>query len=175
MSSKDNLQNAAFKPNKKLFNFSFFGNPWKFWWKNREFFSMPNIRINFYRQSMNWNARILDFECDDLGWKTKYSEFRQENNPYITLSLFNKFTIHIELVKYGIDELGYKKDCSLEYWEYMLNYAYHNECKYDLLKALHYTGAWSRHSKIWKDTKYYIQYQVYALNKKGRKMLLKHL
>jgi hypothetical protein len=176
MNSENNSQKKSFaKEETKWFKFVFLSLPLKFWWSNRKYFKRPKVKFDVYRQKWRWNARIFDFECEDLGWKTKYSDFRHETNPYISINIFNRITFYFEFVQIGKDELGFKNDISLEYWEWMLNYAYNENCKFDLLKSLKFNGAWSRTSKIWEDTKYFIPYHIDSLTKKGKMMLAKQV
>lgn len=160
-------------------------NPLKTWWKARKYFKFPSISVRISLDKYHfpyaikyWQGKIIDINIHDVYWKDKWRGPRHERNPLIYICLFGKLSLWIVFYKSWINEFGEKENCSMHYWEYMLDYLYYS-------KSLKLGSIWTTDSKIAKTRIYgnaedgsedkvkpfqiYIPEQLISLNKKGLK------
>lgn len=167
----------------KYFHFYISNNPLRTWWKARKYFKFPKLSIKIFKSKYTapyvWLenvGKILDICIHDVWWKDKYDTPRHERNPIIWIILFRKYHFRVIFhMNYLTEDCSYK-DCSMEYWEYMLNYLHYSH-------SLKVDRFWRTDSKIFKyevyiDEENYklepytliIMPQLFSLNKKGRKL-----
>lgn len=154
--------------NNKWF-YIFISNPFKTWWRARKYFKRPKIKFSFallpFRE---YYGKVLNLTIRDLMWKDKFDSPRHEINPYIRISLFNRFAVYIGTHVDYVDEFGIKRNGDNQYWEYMLSYLYYTKS----LKLE--PSPWVYYSKIFKDedseeVKIPIMTHLFSLNKRGLK------
>ena len=76
-------------------------------------------------------GKLISITIRDLGWKDKYNTPRHEENPFISIALFNKFFFNWEWrLPKEVEEHWIDND---DYWEQMLWYLYY--CDKDIIKA----------------------------------------
>lgn len=164
-------------------------NPFKTWWKAREYFKRPKLRFSTF--STSWRSykhggRILEIDCLDVMWKDKFNSPRHERSPYISILFFNKLGIRVDFHIDYYDEFGEKQNGDMEYWEYLLEWLYYKEKS--TLKC--YSG-WTGNSQLYKTVKwgnaedgsedehipmtYTIPCVAVSLNKRGIKELKREL
>jgi len=105
-----------------------------------------NIRKKLKRWHLSWITpgfvvpKWLEFHVFnwELGWKTKYDDYRYEFPPQFTIVMFGislSFTLHSPV----------EKECDDHYWESILNYcASKGKTEEERLRdAIQYTGVWT--------------------------------
>lgn len=128
-------------------------NPFKTWWKARQYFKFPKIKISFNRVNTG-----LFIKSKDILWKDKFNSPRIVEFPYIKIGLLN-YEIVIEFNHYKINEFGEKEEINYEYWEHLLKYLYYDH-------SLKIDSYWEFYSKIQKKPICSIN-QIYYLTKEG--------
>lgn len=107
------------------------------WYEAKEYFLRP--RMECYRMHpATWC--IFKLYVVPLGWKTKYDDYRHEENPYIVIECLNK-AWRIVFRAPGLDELG--KDCDLQYYETILTFLYDKRFNGNLKEVFEYCNAWT--------------------------------
>lgn len=106
--------------------------PYQHWWKARKVFKRPKIHFTFSKKKRwffglpvcdSYYNRFIDIRMSALGWKTKFSSFRHEWDPYISILLFKKY--HFLWIFNWVDPED--KDSYTESeatWEAILEYDY---------------------------------------------------
>jgi hypothetical protein len=96
-------------------------NPLYHWWKVCGFFKMPKLK--FYIGRIKWiygyplkYNKYLSINTSSVGWKDKFRSPRFEWNPYILITILNKY--QISLTFYYIPE---------HTWEAILDILYYNK------------------------------------------------
>ena len=127
-------------------------NPFKTWWKAREYFKRPKLRFRTFTTS--WRAykrggRILEIDCMDVMWKDKFNSPRHEQSPHISILLFNKFGIRVDFHIDYYDEFGEIQNGDMLYWEYLLEWLYYKE-----KNTLKCYSSWTGNSQLYKTIKW---------------------
>ena len=127
-------------------------NPFKTWWKAREYFKRPKLRFRTFTTS--WRAykrggRILEIDCMDVIWKDKFNSPRHEQSPHISILLFNKFGIRVDFHIDYYDEFGEIQNGDMLYWEYLLEWLYYKE-----KNTLRCYSSWTGNSQLYKTIKW---------------------
>ena len=100
-------------------------NPLKTWSSVKEVFKFPKVNIlcgsnvktgNILIDYKYPHRKILNINCQDIGYKMKWDDPRHEHNPYICIDIFNKFRFIIEF-KSPTDLMD-----DFMYWEIILEY-----------------------------------------------------
>ena len=146
----------------RLINF-YFNNPFKTYNKIKKYFKP--LKPKFYiGKNLSSYAKILDVECWDVCWKSKWGSPRHEFAPYLNIVLFNTWEFRITWSY--INDSGENE--SMEYWEAVLNYLYFNKT---LHQAVEEATGWEHYNKstgTWEKKKYNFlrkEYQtLYDLN-----------
>jgi hypothetical protein len=173
--------------NNKLIHISL-TDPLRTWKKAKKYFKKPSLSFHFFTNpiydcpfaNLRNMSKILEVWSSDVWWKDKYDSPRFEGNPFIYVCFFKSIGFSICFNVIYIDELGRNKDCSMLYWEYLLDFVYYNRPLSDI-------STWTFQSRIHKE---YIQgkaedgsedsyvpmqlaipTQLFALNKQGLKKL----
>lgn len=146
-------------------------NPLKTWWKAREYFKLPKIRIHKIGKLIHKKVhtqfgdyvddglaycpygcldrigRILSIYSMDVLWKDKFDTPRHERSPIIWVLFFHRigFCITFDITYQW--EFGEEVSGNMEYWEFLLTYLYYN---HDLKIALQTSECWTRSSKLWR-------------------------
>lgn len=91
------------------------------WWKVRKYFKAPKIK--FYIGRIKWiygyplkYNKYVSFNMSSLGWKDKFRNPRFEWNPYILITVLNKWQLSITFY--------YVPDFT---WEAILDILYYNK------------------------------------------------
>lgn len=107
-------------------------NPLKTWWKARKYFKFPHISIKIYCDlhlrpygTSKWRGKILDIDIQDVMWIDRYNTPSHRRNPFIYICLFRLLSLWITFYMRCKNEFDEWKDCSDDYWEYMLDYLYY--------------------------------------------------
>lgn len=133
-------------------------NPFKTWWKARKYFKRPKLKVIIHRVRKyngypyaTWKhlGKILDINVHDVWWKDKWNSPRHERNPLIYICLFRRIALSVLFRVDYYDEFGVKKDGSMEYWEYLINWLYYQE-----KKSLICYSTWTHGSQLYYRTKY---------------------
>lgn len=116
-------------------------NPFKTYNKIKKYFKpiKPKISLNCYKSSC---AKILEFNSFDVLWKDKYDSPRHEQNPRITISIFNY--IHI-MINFNMSDESLD---DMVYWEAALNWLYYN---LSLSKSIDESIGWSQYNEETKE------------------------
>lgn len=124
-------------------------NPLKTYNKIKKYFKP--LKPTFYLgKTWGSGAKILDIECWDLCWKSKWNSPRHEWDPYFKLALFNKWEFRITWSY--INDSGDNE--SMEYWESALNWLYFNK---DLQDSVEDATGWEHlnpETNTWEKKKY---------------------
>lgn len=100
-------------------------NPLKTWSSVKEVFKFPKVNIlcgfnvktgNIFIDYKYSHRKILNINCQDVGYKMKWDDPRYEYNPYICIDIFNAFRFIIEF-KSPTDLME-----DFMYWEVILEY-----------------------------------------------------
>jgi hypothetical protein len=116
-------------------------NPFKTYNKIKKYFKpiKPKISFNCYKSS---RAKILEFNSFDVVWKDKYDSPRHEQNPRITISIFNY--IHI-MINFNMSDESLD---DMVYWEAALYWLYYN---LSLSEAIDESIGWSFYNETTKE------------------------
>lgn len=141
--------------------------PWKHWWKVRKYFLKPETKFYYCKGYGNLmvtgvpSKKIFLLQFAPLDYKTKFSDYCHEGDPYIVLGLFNKWywvwTLTYPKKKtnayndYGHSSLYW--ECVLEKlygrWDYTLR-----ESKEMNIYEVYEDNIWKRYEKGNKETKF---------------------
>lgn len=107
--------------------------PYYHWWKARKIFKRPKAHFTFSKKKIwfygmpiceSYYNRVIDIRMSALGWKTKWSSYRHEWDPYISIILFNKY--HFLWIFNWADSTNRDtRTSSMATWEAILDYLYH--------------------------------------------------
>lgn len=103
---------------KSGFNFEW-NNPLKEWNYAKEWFLFPKVKVDIvkpWRKYSCHDAWLIDFISSNMGWKTKFGYFEFEHEPFIELTLLNRFTIRMTFEC----PINTEDTESLAYWEGIL-------------------------------------------------------
>lgn len=135
----------------------------------RFYFSYESLHCPY--ANINYLSKIIDIDISDVGWKDKYDSPRHEYDPYIYVCLFGCIGFKITFFKKWVDVDCQTQNCSMEYWEYILDYLYYNK---NLRNSI---SLWEHTSKTIKSDnkkyKYIMPVASLFLNKQGRKEYIK--
>lgn len=140
-------------------------------------FYFSNELLHCPYASLNYIGKIIDIDIHDVSWKDKWDFPRHEDNPFIYVCLFGSIGFRVTFYQSYIDPDCTQRNCSMEYWEYMLDYLYYNK---SLKKSL---SQWVYDSKLWEEVNYkteehkpfvlVVPVTIFSLNKRGKKELRK--
>ena len=76
-------------------------NPFIHWWKARAYFKRPKSHFHIgkivwffgFPIRKDYLNSIIDIRLSSLGWKNKYTEYRHEWDPYISIVFFRKWQL----------------------------------------------------------------------------------
>lgn len=132
---------------------------WKEWRKVKEDFLFPDVKFHFIKGWKNlhfycfYGKKLFSLECVPLDWKTKFTDYCYERDPYIILQLFYSLFFvwqFKEPTKYVNHDEG---NNSHIYYESILQYAY-GDYSYKEMKSIpvslykvYENNIWRRHGK----------------------------
>lgn len=108
------------------------------WYEVKDLFNRPRWR---WQKWYDTKWCIFKMTIRDLGWKTKFSDYRHEENPYIIIE-FLKWSWRGMLMPPGKDKDG--NECDMQYYETMLTYLYDERFKNNFKQAFEYCNSWTK-------------------------------